>query len=119
VISDAVNLASRVESLTKNYGVSLLITHQTFLQLNEPVYAIRPIDRVKVKGKSEVVAVYEVFEADPPEVREGKLATFQVFIEALHNYNSCQFKKAEQLFSECLRLNPMDKVAQIYRQRCQ
>ncbi|AFZ19745.1 protein kinase domain-containing protein [Allocoleopsis franciscana] len=119
VISDAVNLASRVENLTKNYGVSLLITHQTFLQLNEPVYAIRPIDRVKVKGKSEVVAVYEVFDADPPEVREGKLTTFQIFIEALHNYNSRHFRKAKQLFSECLRLNPRDKVAQIYQQRCQ
>jgi PAS domain S-box-containing protein len=118
VISDAVNLASRVESLTKNYGVSLLITHQTFLQLNEPVYAIRPIDRVKVKGKSEVVAVYEVFDADPQEIKEGKLGTYQIFLEALYNYNSHKFRAAEQLFAECLRLNPLDKVAQIYRQRC-
>ncbi|GAB4187507.1 MAG: hypothetical protein Fur006_27430 [Coleofasciculaceae cyanobacterium] len=118
VISDAVNLASRVESLTKNYGISLLITHQTFLQLNEPVYAIRPIDRVKVKGKSEVVAVYEVFEADPPEIKEGKLKNYQIFVEALYNYNYQKFRAAEQLFAECLRLNPRDNVAQIYRQRC-
>ena len=67
VISDAVNLASRVESLTKNYGVSLLITQETFLRLENPSeYAIRTLDRVKVKGKSESVTVYEVFDADRP-----------------------------------------------------
>ncbi len=62
VISDAVNLASRVESLTKNYGVSLVITHHTFSRLTNPEnYAICIIDRVKVKGKSELVTVYDFF----------------------------------------------------------
>jgi hypothetical protein len=70
VISDAVNLASRTEGLTKNYGVSLLITHQTFKRLQNPTdYAIRRIDEVKVKGKSEYVTIYEVFDADPPELK--------------------------------------------------
>ncbi len=56
VISDAVNLASRIEGLTKNYGVSLLITHETFLRLTNPAdYAFRLIGRVKVKGKSDMV----------------------------------------------------------------
>jgi PAS domain S-box-containing protein len=120
VISDAVNLASRVESLTKNYGVSLLITHQTFSRLTNPEnYAIRMIDRVKVKGKSELVTVYEVFEADLPAIKEGKLAALEIFQEALSNYNSQKFREAEQLFAECLRLNPMDRVTQIYLQHCQ
>jgi class 3 adenylate cyclase len=75
VISDAVNLASRTEGLTKNYGVSLLITHETFKRLRNPTdYAIRRIDEVKVKGKSEYVTIYEVFEADPPELKAAKLA---------------------------------------------
>jgi len=65
VISDAVNLASRVESLTKNYGVSLLITQHTYARLLNPShYVIRPIDTVKVKGKSELVTVYEVLNAN-------------------------------------------------------
>jgi predicted ATPase/class 3 adenylate cyclase/tRNA A-37 threonylcarbamoyl transferase component Bud32 len=75
VISDAVNLASRTEGLTKNYGVSLLITHETFKRLRNPRdYAIRRIDEVKVKGKSEYVTIYEVFDADPPELKAAKLA---------------------------------------------
>ncbi len=61
VIADAVNLASRVESLTKNYTTNLLITHNTYLQLkNKSYYQIKKVDAVKVKGKSEIVTVYAV-----------------------------------------------------------
>jgi class 3 adenylate cyclase len=68
VVADAVNLASRVEGLTKIYGTSLLITEQTHLKLVRPgQYHIRVIDAVAVKGKSELVTVYEVFDADPPK----------------------------------------------------
>ncbi|MGL5059758.1 MAG: PAS domain S-box protein [Microcoleus sp.] len=118
VISDAVNLAARVEALTKDYGVSMLITHQTFIDLNEPIFAMRPIDRVQVKGKSNWVMVYEVFEADRPDIREKKLATYHIFLAALHEYMSRKIGAAAQLFAECLRENPLDTVAQIYLQRC-
>ena len=119
VISDAVNLASRIESLTKNYGVSLLITQHTFERLRNPGdYASRVIDKVQVKGKSEWVTVYEVFEADLPEVKAGKLATLQLFTEALSLYNMKSFRQAAGLFADCLRQNPGDKVARIYLERC-
>ncbi|HBB32344.1 MAG TPA: diguanylate cyclase [Cyanobacteria bacterium UBA8803] len=119
VISDAVNLASRVETLTKNYGVSMLITNHTFLQLQDfSNYAIRVVDRVTVKGKTELVTVFEVFNADPPDMKEGKLKTLQLFSEALYHYSLGNFREAEQLFADCLRQNPLDRVAQIYRQSC-
>ncbi|MEG4342597.1 adenylate/guanylate cyclase domain-containing protein [Microcoleus sp. A003_D6] len=119
VISDAVNLASRIENLTKNYGVSLLITQQTFDRLKNPAdYAVRVIDKVQVKGKSEWVTVYEVFDADLPEVKAGKLATLQVFTEALSLYNMKSFREAAVFFADCLRQNPGDKVAGIYLDRC-
>ncbi|MEG3840850.1 PAS domain S-box protein, partial [Microcoleus sp. herbarium14] len=117
VISDAVNLASRVENLTKEYGVSMLITHNTFIQLND-VYDFRLIDRVTVKGKSRMVTIYEVFAADPPQLRQKKLETKTIFEQALVFYNSNRFIEATRLFSACLQINPGDKVAQIYIQRC-
>ncbi|MEG5059934.1 PAS domain S-box protein [Microcoleus sp. A2-C5] len=117
VISDAVNLASRVENLTKEYGVSMLITHNTFIQLTD-VYDFRLIDRVTVKGKSRMVTIYEVFAADPPELRQKKLETKTIFEQGLVFYNSDRFVEATRLFSACLQVNPRDKVAQIYMQRC-
>jgi len=120
VISDAVNLASRVESLTKNYGVSLLITQETYSRLKNPSeYAIRTLDTVKVKGKSELVTVYEVFDADPPEIKAGKLATLELFAEARAIYWQGNFAEAARLFSECWRQNQGDRVAKIYWERCQ
>ncbi len=118
VISDAVNLASRVETLTKNYGVSLLITQQTYVRLSDPSnYAIRPIDTVQVKGKSELVTVYEVFDGDLPEIQAGKLATLPIFMEALSLYQAGKLPEAGALFADCLYQNPGDRVAQFYSQQ--
>lgn len=117
VISDAVNLASRIENLTKEYGVSMLITHNTFIQLEE-VYDLRLLDRVKVKGKSQMVTVYEVFAADLPELRQKKSETKTIFEQGLVFYHANRFIEATILFSACLQHNPADNVAQIYMQRC-
>jgi len=120
VISDAVNLASRLENLTKTYGVSLLITHHSFSQLkNSTDYAIRLIDRVKVKGKSKFVSVFEVFDADAPELLKGKLTTRTTFEQAALLYHLNDFSGAAELFSDCLSRVPQDRAAQIYLDRCQ
>jgi class 3 adenylate cyclase len=61
VISDAVNLASRIESLTKTYKVGILISQFTCERLAEPgAYDIRLVDTVTVKGKSQPVSIYQV-----------------------------------------------------------
>ncbi|OIP67621.1 MAG: hypothetical protein AUK43_18870 [Oscillatoriales cyanobacterium CG2_30_40_61] len=119
VISDSVNVASRIENLTKNYGVSLLITHWTFMALEDAnQYAIRIIDRVKVKGKSDAVTVYEVFDADLPGIKAGKLITKTTFEYGLMQYYLERYSEAAKLFQECLDRNPPDQVAQIYLERC-
>ncbi|MFN4017729.1 MAG: adenylate/guanylate cyclase domain-containing protein [Reyranella sp.] len=61
VISDAVNLAARIESLTKDYGAPMLISEFTYRELTNPEdSAIRPVDVVVVKGKTRPVAIYAV-----------------------------------------------------------
>ncbi|MEG4178582.1 adenylate/guanylate cyclase domain-containing protein, partial [Microcoleus sp. S13_C3] len=82
-------------------------------------YAIRTLDTVKVKGKSELVTVYEVFDADPPEIKEGKLARLELFAEARALYSEGKLAKAARLFEECWRQNPGDAVAKMYWERCQ
>ncbi len=119
VVSDAVNLAARLESLTKEYQVPILITHYTLARLQSPTeYNIRFISRAQVKGKSKAVAVFEVFDGDEPQVKEGKLATKTIFEEGLFLYHQQVTKQAAQRFEEVLSLNPQDTVAQIYQSRC-
>src|SRR5882724_7684875 len=73
VISDAVNLAARVESLTKEYGKPLLISEFTLQELADPgAYDIKPVDVVVVKGKTRPVAIYAVFQTNPPALRTAK-----------------------------------------------
>lgn len=120
VISDAVNIASRLENLTKDYGVSLLISHHTLASLQNPTnYSIRFIEQVKVKGKSQAVAVFEVFDGDEPGIKKGKLATKMTFEQALWLYNLGLMSEAAQLLKGVLKINPRDRVAQIYLDRCQ
>ena len=119
VISDAVNLASRIEGLTKDYGVPLLISQETLERLRNPAdYAIRIVDKVQVKGKSQYVIVYEVFDADPPGILAAKLANLPTYTEAMLLCDRKEFREAGKLFEECLRTNPSDRVARIYLKRC-
>lgn len=59
-IGDTVNLASRLEGLTKAYGSSIIVSEGTRQELPEGTYDLRPIDEVKVKGKEESVQIYEL-----------------------------------------------------------
>lgn len=120
VISDAVNLASRIESMTKNYMTPILISEHTYYSLQDPsLYSIRFVDRVKVKGKEQCQSVYEVFDADPPSLREAKQKTKGIFEEALAHYHLKKIPEAIELLSECLSAAPDDTVAQVYKDRCQ
>jgi len=119
VISDAVNLASRIEGMTKYYGVDLLISEHTYHNLkNIKDYHIRFIDRVLVKGKSQPQSIYEVFSADEVSIREAKIKTIKIFEEALANYHLKQMENAQDLLHKCLAANPEDVPVQFYLDRC-
>jgi two-component system sensor histidine kinase ChiS len=119
VISDTVNVAARIERLTRVYGVNLLISHHTFIQLEDAnQYAMRVIDRVRMKGKSNFVSVYEVFEPDPPLLRAAKLATKTQFETALLLYFREAYEDAAAQLQRCLVDCPGDGIATIYLHRC-
>lgn len=120
VISDAVNLAARIEKLTKDYGVSLLISDDTLQRLDDPdKYSIRRIDQVQVRGRSEPVTVYEVFDADPVAIQDQKWATKKTFEQALYLFDMQQWDVAAALLSDCIEQYPEDRVAKIYYERCE
>ncbi len=120
VVGDAVNLSARLQDLTKVYQAPLLISHNTLASLQEPMkYALRLIDQGKVRGKTQTVGVFEVFETDPPEQKQSKLATKSVIETAVSYYYTGAIDKAKSLFLDCIQKNQGDRVAQVYLQRCQ
>ena len=81
VISDAVNLAARLESLTKSFGVRVLVSEETKQSTKQFVY--RRLGFVRVKGRDQAVAVYEVLDADDPELATLKANLLAEFESAL------------------------------------
>ncbi len=119
VISDAVNLASRVEGLTKVYGAPVIITEKTLLRLENPErYGYRMLDRVNVKGKKETVSVYEIFDADPRESAELKRKSRADFEKAINYFLSDDFDAAFHIFKAILQAHPGDVAAAMYLRRC-
>ncbi len=119
VISDAVNLAARLEGLTKLYKTQLLISEATFRKLTLEVFKTRLIDKVAVKGKDSSVLVYEVLDAEAQELFENKNGTIKVFEEGFDFYQNQRFEEALALFHRCLELVAEDTVAALYVERCQ
>jgi len=119
VISDSVNLASRVEGLTKVYGIDLLITEYTLQRLVDPKqYMVRHIDRVKVKGKSQAVTVYEIFDADERKQRQFKQHSLADFEQGVAYFHQQRLGEAQDCFNLVIALNENDKAAQVYLSRC-
>ena len=95
VISDAVNLASRVEGLTKVYGAPIVISNDTYTKLERPDdFNIRHLDRVKVKGKSEWVEIVEVLDGEDENRRSRKLASRKEFDAAVADFQARRFADA-------------------------
>ncbi len=118
VISDAVNLAARLEGLTKLYGTAILISENTLCELENPEqFNVRFSGRVKVKGKKEIVSVFEVFDGDPEPRIDLKIKTKPGFNKGLIHYYAKEFVEAAQFFKKVLNLNPKDATAKLYLER--
>ncbi|MBE9119609.1 adenylate/guanylate cyclase domain-containing response regulator [Tychonema sp. LEGE 07199] len=119
VISDAVNLAARVEGLTKLYGVGIVASVQTLCRIDDPQnYKCRFLDRVQVKGKQTPVAVFEIYDGDSDTMIELKGQTQTDFEQGIFFHYQQQFAQARQMFLRVLQVNKYDKAAAFYADRC-
>jgi len=119
VISDSVNLASRLQELTKVYGVSLLVSSDALFDLEDPNRIdFRFLDKVKLRGKGQAVSVYEVFDADDPKVRDVKRSTREEFEKGVYDFHAGRLTEALSRFERVAGQAPDDPPVEIYRQRC-
>ena len=120
VIGDAVNLASRIEQLTKYYGVKILITDNVFKNIDmKNKFLLRGIDIVRVKGKKEPVEIYEVFDCDEGAVLKKKLKFLEKFNIGLKFYRNKEFEHALKIFKYIFSSFREDFVVKMYIERCE
>jgi hemerythrin len=119
-IGDAVNMASRIEGETKSYYTPLLISQNTLYDLDIPgKYDIRFLDRIRVKGKTQPLSIYEVFDNDPIKLRDSKRADKVKFESAIACYHMRDITTAMKLLTECIEKTPKDIPAHLYLSRCE
>ena len=112
IIGDNVNLASRIEGLTRVYGVEILISEDTYKQLKKN-YTIRLVDIVEVKGKTQAVKIYQVLTAHS-SVSKEELETYNQAIQLFQDYH---ITNAYILFDQINKLNP-SILYKYYLTRC-
>ncbi|MFH0934272.1 MAG: adenylate/guanylate cyclase domain-containing protein, partial [Pseudomonadota bacterium] len=120
VISDVVNVASRIEGLTKIYETPILISYTTRMKLKSPhAFNLRTLDRVRVKGKQQWVDIVEVLDGESGERLGSKLETKQAFEEAVSAFQNQRFEEALQRFTALGSRQEEDRAVAIYRERCE
>ncbi|MBI4969184.1 MAG: GAF domain-containing protein [Rhodospirillales bacterium] len=118
VIGDGVNLASRLESATKQYGARILISEFTKARLKS-TYRMRAVDKVVVKGKTKPVEVFEVLDFHTDQTFPHMMEVLGHFSFGVELYRKGQIDEAEKAFREALKLHPNDYCAKMYIERCQ
>ncbi|MEM7181039.1 MAG: ATP-binding protein [Spirochaetota bacterium] len=119
IFSDNVNLAARVETLTRYYNSSIVVTEDVLKKVPEPnAFQVRFLDKVIVKGQSVPVILFEVLDSLPEEERQRKLQSKGLYKSALTSYFSQEFSSALREFKNICKQYPEDVLASIYEERC-
>ncbi len=110
-IGDTVNLASRLESLNKQYGTHIIVSEYTKEMIKDNSFRFRELDRIRVKGKELPVTIYELVTEKMEE------EALNLFHKALYLYRNREFKKALSYFL-ILKEEYNDRVADLFIERC-
>ncbi len=120
VIADAVNLCSRVQTLTRVYGSHILTTGYALKALSDQRrFTVRFIDRVRVRGKREAVLLFEVLDGENEELTSRRVAYKEELARALRLYFGRDFPGALEIVQRLRAQNGDDKVLRIYQRRCE
>lgn len=120
VISDSVNLASRLQAIAKLFNIGILISEQVFKSLKDPgAYAIRFMGKVRVKGKEAPVSTFEILDGLSPEVFERKTRANTFFEQGMISYYQKDYANSMYFFKRVIDAVPQDGAAVFYMEQCQ
>ncbi len=120
VIGGPVNLAARLESSTKRYGLPLLLTEQTVQALESPdSFHLRVIDRIRLRGVQEPVLLYECYDHDPDDVRTRKTESRERILDGMRLLQAGEIEAAREVFEELQRQLSEDPIPVIFLERCE
>lgn len=120
-IGDGVNLGSRLEGASKQYGCDIIISDRTYFACEQRVWA-RELDCIRVKGKTDPVSIFELIGiregplAD--QVSEHQLKIIEYYQHGLELYRQREFTQALREFNRVLQIAPNDKPALMHKDRC-
>lgn len=117
VVSDSVNTAARMEGLTKQFGVNILLSETTAIQLPESIQ-LRSLGKVLVKGRKAPIGIYDCYGGDAHEVIEAKSTTAARHEEALRLYLDKSFAPALRIWDELREECPEDRVLIRFQALC-
>ncbi|HEY84550.1 MAG TPA: adenylate/guanylate cyclase domain-containing response regulator [Chloroflexi bacterium] len=118
VISDAVNLAARLEGLSKLYGASIIVSRETLESAANPAaYRVRCLGETDVKGKQKAIAVAEILDGSVPDAIARKLQTKADFEAGLQYFQNSNYRMAKEAFERASANNLNDKAVRHYLKR--
>ncbi len=118
VIGDGVNLSSRLESITKQYGCDIVLSEHTFELCRDKIW-VRELDLIRVKGKLEPVKIYELI-GDRTQPLDMKTTSFlELYTKGREAYKAMSFDLAISLFRLAQALRPNDRAVELHLSRAQ
>ena len=117
-IGDGVNLGSRLEGASKQYGCDIVISESTFQPCAERIW-YRELDQIRVKGKTQPVKIYELVGLKSEPLDENKQQIIELYHRGREYYLNRKFTRAMGEFGTILEDIAQDKAASLYLERCQ
>ncbi len=117
VIGDAVNLASRIEGTTKEYGVDLLVGEDA-AKLVQDYFLMQTGGLTQVKGRKKPVELFYVIGERPAVIEPRQEEYMRIYGEGMALYIKGDFVTAGEKFKRSLELHPPDALAKVYIERC-
>ncbi|MGF1522968.1 MAG: GAF domain-containing protein [Leptolyngbyaceae cyanobacterium] len=116
VIGDGVNLSSRLEGVTKQYGCDIVLSEHTYELCRDRIW-VRELDKTRVKGKNQPVSIYELLDFKSNPLNSETEAFLALYQEGREAYTGMQFEKAIQIFERAAKMRSDDRAVDIHINR--